>query len=227
MRLKSILIICLFSLFKQKTFEKYGQLKKDSSLSINYTNYCVYIELQEFKWFNDIKIKITVKNGIFDENILYFLWYNLSPAEQNIFQINNFIKNDSYSSGNYNGKYYDYYILYYTIKKNSDYSYLFIGIPQFSEPNSYVEIECSASGISIYIIIIICLVAVIFTISIIIIIIYIKARKLKKNENNELSPEGEPPNNPNYTPAVLPIYSLRKDYTYASSSTKPKNQTFY
>ena len=193
MKLKLIwvLIFCIYLLNAQLTVTNAGKLEKNTPKIINLLNKCVYVDLDEFSG-SSLKVKITVKNGDFDEKIMYWGGYNDLPVDGDKYQLNVFENYDSEEKGNNSTT------LYFYITPSSLFDYVFLAIPEFH--NGEVEIEWDSHGLSVGALIGI-VIAIIFVV-LIIIFLYIKRRRLAS-----VQPLMTPTVQPTYIPPVEPFYS--------------------
>ena len=191
MKLIWLLIFCVFSFTTQLAVTNEGKVSKKTPKIITSNNVCVYADLDEFSG-SSLKVKVTVKNGYFDENIMYWGGYNDLPVDGDKYQLKVYEDYDSEEKGNNSTT------LYFYITPSSLFDYVFLAIPEFS--NGEVEIEWDSHGLSVGALIGI-VIAIIFVI-LIIIFLYIKKRRLAS-----VKPLMAPPVQPTYIPPVEPYYS--------------------
>ena len=193
MKLKLIwlLIFCIYEINSELTATNVGKLEKNTPKIIKLMKKCVYVDLDEFSG-SSLKVKVTVKNGYFDENIMYWGGYNDLPVDGDKYQLKVYEDYDSEEKGNNSTT------LYFYITPSSLFDYVFLAIPEFS--NGEVEIEWDSHGLSVGALIGI-VIAIIFVI-LIIIFLYIKKRRLAS-----VKPLMAPPVQPTYIPPVEPYYS--------------------
>ena len=197
MRLTLALVLCFLAFTNASrtcSINKYVPKDEPTNVSSN----CFYIKLDEFSGYTRVKLKVTLKDGYFNEDIMYYGVYYYKPDSWNSYKLNVYENVDSKSYGTKIGNNYDYYTMYFTFPKLS-FDYMFFYIPEYyAEMNNYVEIECTTSGISIGAIVGI-VAAVVIIISVVVFIIYRK----RKLSNTVIVP----PTQVLYTPPpVQPAY---------------------
>ena len=140
MNLILILILLFFDFSSEfDIFTTYGYLKRGEIKRISGNGYCIYIDLSEFIGLHTIYIKITVKNGFFKENNIYFGGYDTPPKFGKEFTLPLCETYDSYDYVNNYGTYYDYYTLHYYLSVNTLFGYYLFSIPSYY--GDFVEIE--------------------------------------------------------------------------------------
>ena len=151
MKLKWFLSLLFLNFsFESKNFISYGTIELNSPKKITNNGYCVYTDYSNIEDYLKVHIKVTVKNGYFTENNIYYGGYQYTPSEGLEYSISTSETIDSNESGTKSGSNYDYYTQHYYIRienYESSIKYYFFSIPAFS--GDYVEIELSTSGITI------------------------------------------------------------------------------
>ena len=184
MKLKCLLFLLFLDFsFEAKNFINYGLVELNSPKTIKGNGYCVYIDYSKIENHLKVHVKVTVKNGYFTENNMYYGGYQYIPSEGYEYSISSSKNIDSNEFGTKSGNYYDYYTQHYYIRIEnyaSGIKYYFFSIPNFY--GDYVEIEISTSGITIGAIIGIVFAG--FFVSTLIIVIFCVRKKKKTGYNS-------------------------------------------
>ena len=210
MKLIWLLILSLIKLsFEEKDFKNYGYVGRSSPKTITYSqySYCVYVDMSNFSGHITLHVKVTVKNGYFNSNEMYYGSYHSSPSIEKYYTLKQYETVDSYESGTKRGNKYDYYTQHYYISVNTLYDYYFFSIPSFEGDEVVIEIE--PSGITVGAIVGITIGGLIF---IVLVIYFIYRYRRKKNnlssepiEITQPIPTYTPPMN-EYAPTMSPTY---------------------
>ena len=106
---------------------------------------CFYLDLNEFSGYTRVKVKLTVKNGYFTEDKLYYGGYYSKPSSYYKYELNGYVTYDSSSYGPKNEEGYDYHTLIFTFAKGG-LDYMFVKVPDYN--GGYTDIECTTAGLT-------------------------------------------------------------------------------
>ena len=213
MKLIYLLIIGLFHLSFGEKYDVLIDISKTNYITTISKSQCVYIDTYEFEKQTEIGVKVTVYNGSFREDIMYYIGSNTIPFDVNPTVYENY-DSSSYSGYDFGFNNFLHFTYYFKIPKANE-RYLFVSIPEFFiESDGYVEIGIGAPFPIWAIILIVLGGVIVISIIIIVIICYIR----KSRTRNSTLPSSEPlyyPSNNSYVndqpeygiiPPGVPIY---------------------
>ena len=219
--MKLILFLCLYIFtFETVTVINKGELEYGVAKKITSNDNCIFIDYDKYKG-RLIRANVTVKNGRFNENRMWWGGYYTYPGNggEYILKVNEYYSSSEY--GQKIGDNYDTFTYIFKISKNSYFSYAFLAIPNFY--GDYVLIECTSSGLSIFAIVFIVIGCISFIIILISIIFYI--RKKRGSYNPPIAPATQPayvsPVQQVYSPPVQQVYAPPPQQTYEPPIQKP------
>lgn len=141
MNIKSILILSFIILtYESRSFTFNGYVKRNTYVTFDSDEYCVYIDKNEFTDVREIGMNVTVYNGSFRENFIYLGQNDKIYSKGDILTLIFNTTCTKYIAGEYYhySDYYKEYTLIFNLPK-PDQRYLFVSIPSFS--GSYVKLE--------------------------------------------------------------------------------------
>ena len=149
MKLIFFLILAFLSFsIEYKKYYVYGSITKTKSLTITQfkNNYCVYLDTNEFDSdIKNIEIYITIYNGKFTENEMYYESTNTPPYTGQSKELYNNIPFDHSSYSTYYYNYYDDFTYYFKIPKPIE-KYLYISVLSSTYLDWGYKIEIGVSG---------------------------------------------------------------------------------
>ena len=182
--MKLILLLCLYILtFEQTvTVTNKGEAEYGVAKTITSNGNCVFVDLRNFRG-SKIRANVTVKNGRFNENKMYWGGYYIYPEIEGeyILRVYEYYSNIEY--GKKIGDNYDAYTYIFKISKNSYFNYAFLAIPNFN--GDKVLIECTSTGLSLLGIMLVILGVIIFIVILITVIYYIRKKRSRYNPPSE------------------------------------------
>ena len=179
--MKLILFLCLYIFtFETVTVINKGELEYGISKKITSNGNCIFVDYDRYKG-STIRANVTVKNGRFAENRMWWGGYNSYPGNggEYILKVNELYS--SYESGQKIGDNYE------------TFTYIFYG--------DYVLIECTSGGLSLTAIAFIVIGCIALMILLISIIIYIRKKRARYN------PPTAPVTQPTYISPTQQVYS--------------------
>lgn len=221
--MKLILFLCLYIFtFETVTVINKGELEYGISKKITSNGNCIFVDYDRYKG-STIRANVTVKNGRFAENRMWWGGYNSYPGNggEYILKVNELYS--SYESGQKIGDNYETFTYIFKISKSSYFNYAFLAIPYFY--GDYVLIECTSGGLSLTAIAFIVIGCIALMILLISIIIYIRKKRARYN------PPTAPVTQPTYISPTQQVYSPPvQQMTYGPSDQqiyKPPTQQPY
>ena len=197
--MKLILLLSFCILTFELTVTNKGEIFNGVTKTINSNGYCVFADVDRYSG-SYIRAKVTVKNGRFNEDIMYWGGYFSKPSTGTDYGLNVY---ETYSSSEYDSKIggdnYNTFTYTFKITRNTFYNYIFLAIPRFS--GDYVDIQCTSGGLSIVAIAFIIIGCIALFIILISIIIY-----MKKRRNASYTAPVVTINSPTYTPPSQQLY---------------------
>ena len=202
MNLLFLIILMFFHLSKGKNqCNLLGPLKRGISQNIEGSGYCIYLYNYEYEDKEEIEIKVTIYNGYFTEDAIYYGRSNNTFNKRDPLYIPKEKKFNSSNYGNYfNNTYYDFFTYYFIIEKFKT-SYTHISLPRFVvSEGGYIEVSVyklieNDDSLPTWAIIVIVIGSVVLLSILILVIIHFIQKYKNKNFDSKLDNDNSKPIN--------------------------------
>ena len=208
MNLLFLIILMFFHLSKGKNqCNLLGPLKRGISQNIEGSGYCIYLYNLEYEDKEEIELKVTIYNGYFTEDAIYYGKSNYTFNKRDPLYLPKEKKFNSSNYGNYlNDTYYNYFTYYFIIEKFKA-NYTHISLPRFVvSEKGYIEVSVyklveKDDSFPIWAIITIVIGGVVLLAILILVIIHFTKKNKNKNfDSNPVNDNSKPIND--FTPNV-------------------------
>lgn len=121
--------------------EKYVRIDTPTTVSSK----CFYLDLSEFSGYLNLMARVTVKNGHFTEERMYYGGYYSTPSSWSPYTLNVYSSLDSEDYSNRYGSDYGSQTYYFKVP-TLDFTHMFLRVPDHNYGD--IEVECTTSGLN-------------------------------------------------------------------------------